>query len=99
MMEAEVSCRVDGVVGEPLAEMMTVRIPGGPSVYFQDKWETRSALGNIFDSALARTIERGHLNDLIHGRMTRIVDTEYSMACWLTSSLGARRLSHQSLGS
>lgn len=75
MIEAGVSCRVDKVICERLAEMMSAVISWMLSESFQDLLETYSIIGNVVDSALARSVERGHLGGRVRENLTRTVDT------------------------
>lgn len=64
-MKAEVLCCVDEAIDESLAELMAMMIQEALSDAFQDRFRSHWNIGSIVDSALARSIKRGNLNDLI----------------------------------
>lgn len=90
MIEVEVSRRVDDVIHKPLAEMMTATIPRVTSKSFQDQSKTRLVMGSVLGNALARFIERGHLDNLISERLTRNVDSEDTIQVMTINLLGNR---------
>lgn len=97
MIEAEVLRRVDEVIDERLAKVMTAMILRVLIESFQDRSGTLSIMGNIVGSAVATSIERGRLDDLISEHLTRTVDTEDNIHMMTENTLGNRGLSEQSM--
>lgn len=75
-MQVEVLYCVDEVINKLLAKVNTATIHHVLSESFQDRSETPWIMGNIVDRALARSIEREPLHDLIVEHLTKIVYTE-----------------------
>lgn len=66
---------MDEFISERVAETMNVVISLMLSEAFLDRSETHTIMRNIFDNALARSIEKGHLDHFVGERLMRILET------------------------